>query len=101
MGSEMCIRDSRNYFEIDGERYSHEIDPRTGRPVSHNLAAAFVIDESAAVADAYATALMVLGPDQARALLAKTGINGYLIFRLDNSEFDHYASPGFIPYINN
>ncbi len=93
--------DYRNYFEIDGERYSHEIDPRTGRPVSHNLAAAFVIDESAAVADAYATALMVLGPDQARALLAKTGINGYLIFRLDNSEFDHYASPGFIPYINN
>ena len=41
--------DYRNYFYVDGERYSHEIDPRSGRPVSHNLAAAFVINESAAV----------------------------------------------------
>jgi len=93
--------DYRNYFYVDGERYSHEIDPRSGRPVSHNLAAAFVINESAAVADAYATALMILGPDQARALLARTGISGYLIFRLDNSSFEHYISPGFIPYLNN
>ena len=58
--------DYRNYFEVDGVRYSHEIDPRTGKPVSHNLAAAYVIDESSAVADAWATAYMVLGLDAAR-----------------------------------
>jgi len=93
--------DYRNFFEVDGVRYSHEIDPRTGRPVTHNLAAAYVIDESAAVADAYATALMILGPEQSRSLIARRGIDAYLIFRLDNGSFDHYISPGFIPYVNN
>ena len=48
--------DYRNYFEVDGIRYSHEIDPRSGNPISHRLAAAFVITESAAEADALATA---------------------------------------------
>ena len=55
--------DYRNYWERDGIRFSHTIDPRTGRPVEHALASASVFHESCAVADAYATALMVLGPE--------------------------------------
>ena len=55
--------DYRNYWERDGTRYSHTIDPRTGRPVEHALASASVVHETCAIADAYATALMVLGPD--------------------------------------
>ena len=55
--------DYRNYWERDGTRYSHTIDPRTGRPVEHALASASVFHESCAIADAYATALMVLGPN--------------------------------------
>ena len=55
--------DYRNYFEYDGQRYSHTIDARTGKPVSHNLASVTVVDQSAAFADAMATALLVLGPD--------------------------------------
>ncbi|MDD9889163.1 MAG: FAD:protein FMN transferase [Gammaproteobacteria bacterium] len=93
--------DYRNFFESGGIRYSHEIDPRTGRPVTHNLAAAYVIDESAAVADAYATSFMILGLEQSRALSARNGIHAFLIYRLDNGEFDHYISPGFVPYVNN
>ena len=55
--------DYRNYFEVDGVRYSHEVDPRTGRPINHNLAAVYVIDQSAARADALATAFMIMGYD--------------------------------------
>jgi len=55
--------DYRNYWERDGTRYSHTIDPGTGRPVEHALASASVVHETCAIADAYATALMVLGPD--------------------------------------
>lgn len=63
-GSLATSGDYRNYWERDGVRYSHTIDPRTGRPVEHALASASVFHESCAVADAYATALMVLGPEE-------------------------------------
>lgn len=62
-GSLATSGDYRNYWERDGVRYSHTIDPRTGRPVEHALASASVFHQSCAAADAYATALMVLGPD--------------------------------------
>ena len=58
--------DYRNYFERDGVRYSHEIDPRTGRPITNNLASVTVFAPTAAEADALATALMVMGPERAR-----------------------------------
>ena len=53
--------DYRNFFEVDGVRYSHTIDPRTGWPVNHNVASVTVIAKSAAMADGYATAINVLG----------------------------------------
>lgn len=55
--------DYRNFFLHEGRRYSHEIDPHTGRPVIHELAATTVVAEDCAAADAWATALMVLGPE--------------------------------------
>ncbi|NQT16694.1 MAG: FAD:protein FMN transferase, partial [Planctomycetes bacterium] len=55
--------DYRNYFEQDGVRYCHLIDPRSGRPIRHKLASASVLGPSCARADALATGLMVLGPD--------------------------------------
>lgn len=51
----------RNYFEVGGQRFSHTIDPRTGRPVTHSLLSATVIADDAMTADAWATALIVLG----------------------------------------
>ena len=55
--------DYRNFFEVDGVRYSHTIDPRTGRPIEHSLASVSVVMESCMRADAWATALNVLGPE--------------------------------------
>jgi thiamine biosynthesis lipoprotein len=54
--------DYRDFFELDGRRFSHTIDPRTGRPVAHDLRAVTVIAENAMTADAMATALLVMGP---------------------------------------
>ncbi len=54
--------DYRNFFEYQGARYSHTLDPATGRPVTHRLSAVTVIHPSTAYADAMATALLVLGP---------------------------------------
>lgn len=56
--------DYRNYFERDGRRYSHTLDPHTGRPVEHKLASVTVLDGSALQADGLSTALMVLGPER-------------------------------------
>lgn len=55
--------DYRNFFEQDGKRYSHTIDPATGRPIEHNLASVTVVDDSTMFADAMATAMMVLGSE--------------------------------------
>jgi len=56
--------DYRNHFEVDGVRYSHTIDPRTGRPIEFGLASVSVVHRSCMTADALATALMVLGADE-------------------------------------
>jgi thiamine biosynthesis lipoprotein len=56
--------DYRDFYELDGVRYSHTIDPATGSPVRHSLVSATVLHESCALADAWATAMMVLGPEE-------------------------------------
>lgn len=60
--------DYRDYREVAGRRISHTIDPRSGAPVGHGLASVTVVRESVAEADAWATALMVLGPEEGMAL---------------------------------
>lgn len=71
--------DYRNFFEFEGVRYSHIIDSRSGQPVSHALAAVTVINESVAVADAMATALLTLGPDRGPVVAEELGIAGYFL----------------------
>ena len=90
--------DYRNYFEVDGVRYSHEIDPRTGRPVRHHLAAAYVIADSAALADALATAYMVMGEESAYVHAERRGIAVFLITR-EGDAFAERVSPAFTPYL--
>ncbi|MBP5488027.1 MAG: FAD:protein FMN transferase [Bacteroidales bacterium] len=70
----------RKFYIRDGRKYSHTIDPRTGRPVEHDLLSATVIAPTAAEADALATFFMVVGADSARAYLAKRpDLDAYLI----------------------
>jgi thiamine biosynthesis lipoprotein len=90
--------DYRNYFERDGKRYSHEIDPRTGRPIEHRLASVTVIGETAARADGLATALMVMGETDGPALAEAEGIAALFIIRTDEG-FREVASSAFAPYL--
>ena len=73
--------DYRNFFEYDGVRYSHTIDPRSGAPVTHNGASVTVIADTAAFADAIATALLVLGPDEGFEFAEKENIAALFLLR--------------------
>lgn len=64
----------RQHFMVGGQEYAHILDPRTGSPIAHSLASVSVIHASAALADGYATALLVLGPLEGRAFAEKLGL---------------------------
>tara|TARA_Y100001970_G_scaffold117123_1_gene145736 strand:+ start:834 stop:1883 length:1050 start_codon:yes stop_codon:yes gene_type:complete len=89
----------RNYFEVEGIRYSHEIDPRSGHPISHQLAAAFVISESAAEADALATAFMILGLEESKLIIEDGDIPAFLITRNSKNKFKTFVSSPFSAYL--
>jgi len=91
--------DYRNFYEFEERRYSHTIDPRTGKPVAHKLASVSVLHPSVAYADGVATALMVLGTEQGYALASKLGISAYFIYKT-SSGFDVKATDGFLNYIS-
>ncbi len=61
----------RQHFAAAGKEYAHVLDPRTGRPIEHTLASVSVVNDLAAQADGFATALLVLGPDAGRRLAEK------------------------------
>jgi len=71
--------DYRNYYEEDGVRYAHIIDPRTGAPMPMRGASVSVVHADAATADAWATALTVLGPDEGYALAQREGLAALFI----------------------
>ncbi len=90
--------DYRNYYEIQGRRYSHTIDPVSGRPVTHNLASVSVVAPSAAKADAWATALSVLGPERGYQLAEKNGLAAYFIVGQEEG-FQVLITPEFEQYL--
>ena len=73
--------DYRNYYEKEGKRYSHTINPKTGYPITHKLASVTVLNKSAMIADAQATAIMVLGETQGKAYAEQQGLMVYMIIR--------------------
>lgn len=89
--------DYRNYYELDGKRLSHTLDPATGRPITHQLASVTVIHPSCMMADGLATALTVMGTERALAFAEEQGLAVYLLtktgdgFRVDmSSAFEKY-----------
>jgi len=90
--------DYRNFFERDGKRFSHLIDPRTGYPVEHDLVSVTVVHGSTALADAWATALAVLGTEQALATAEAQHLAVYLISRRGDVLVASMSS-GFKPYL--
>ncbi|RXE48042.1 FAD:protein FMN transferase [Chromohalobacter israelensis] len=90
--------DYRNYYEEDGRRYSHTIDPRTGRPITHHLASVTVVAEQSSTADGLATALEVLGPKKGMDLANREDIAAYFIVKTDEG-FTTELSDAFHAYL--
>lgn len=90
----------RNYHEIDGVRYSHSIDPRTGRPITHRGVSVTVVMPltDAAMADAWATALNVLGPDAGLPVAEKMGVPAYYLVKT-SSGFEEKYTPAFRSFL--
>lgn len=84
--------DYRNFFEYEGERYSHVIDARSGRPPTHDLASVTVVGDSAAIADAMATALMVLGPTEGMELAEREQVAAYFQLRTEDAVTEEMSS---------
>lgn len=84
----------RNFYYKGGKKYAHTIDPRTGYPVQHSLLSATVLAKSSAVADAYATAFMVMGIERAKAVLERhPGLMAYFIYAKPDGTNDVWFSP--------
>ncbi|MDW7745324.1 FAD:protein FMN transferase [Halomonas sp.] len=89
--------DYRNFFEHDGQRYSHTLDPRTGRPIDHRLASVSVVHPSDAWADAWATALLVLGEEAGMALARERSLAVLMLVR-EGEGWTSLASPAFVDH---
>ena len=90
--------DYQNFFEHQNIRYSHIIDPITGFPVQRDLVSATVISNSAMIADAFATALILLGSDKAIALANQRNLAVYLI-KKDDQKYIELMSSKLLNYL--
>ena len=85
--------DYRRFFAHAGKRISHTIDPRTRRPVEHAMASVAVVHTSCMWADAWATALMVAGPDDGPALAERERLAALFRWRASDGMWQETASP--------
>ena len=85
----------RNFYEKDGKKYAHTIDPRTGHPVQHSILSSTVLAKDCATADAYATAFMVLGLEEAKKVLAQhPDLMAFFIYSDDEGGTHDWCSQG-------
>lgn len=84
--------DYRRFREEGGTRLSHSVDPSTGAPIANDVASVTVLHESAMLADAWATAITILGQDRGMALATRQGIAAYLIRRTETGG-QEYMTP--------
>ncbi len=85
----------RNYYEKDGKKYAHTIDPHTGYPVQHSILSSTVLAQDCATADAYATAFMVLGMDEAKKVLKKhPELMAFFIYSDKDGEMKDWMTEG-------
>ena len=95
--NDMAMATSGNYRKFyykDNRRYAHTIDPRTGYPVQHDLLSATVMAPTCAMADAYATAFMVLGTEKAKEVLNRhPDMKAYFIYTDAKGDYAVWHSP--------
>ena len=94
-GSAATSGDYIQFFERNGQRYSHVLDPRTGKPVTHPLASVTVVAEDTARADALSTALMVMGPEDGFAFASQQHIAACFGTREGGDELRVTTTPAF------
>jgi len=88
--------DYRNYFETDGKRFSHIIDPRTGYPVNNGVVSVSIVADNCMFADGLATAIMVMGLDHGMALIGSLkDVDAFVIVRKTDNEYTHHKTEGF------
>jgi thiamine biosynthesis lipoprotein len=86
----------RKFFEEEGVRYSHTIDPVTGYPVRHSLLSVSVLAKDCATADAFATGFMVWGVERSKAFLEnRKDLEAFFIYEDENKNLKTYYTPGF------
>ena len=86
----------RKYYEKNGIRYSHTIDPKTGFPVKHSLLSVSVISDNTALADAYATSFMVMGFEKARDFVEHhSTLEAFFIYSDSTGHNKTYGTRGF------
>ncbi|HSI74331.1 MAG TPA: FAD:protein FMN transferase [Lunatimonas sp.] len=91
----------RNFYIVDGKKFSHTISPFTGYPVVHGLLGATVVADDCMTADAYATAMMVMGTEKSIALQKEIeGLEIFLIYNDENGVLKSYVSEGLKPYLS-
>lgn len=83
--------DYRNYFETDGQRFSHIIDPATGKPINHNLVSVTVIHPSSMTADGLSTTLMVMGNDQGMKFAVENNLAALFIYKTDHGFSEQFT----------
>lgn len=90
----------RKFYEKDGVKYSHTINPKTGRPVKHTLLSATVITNTCSYADAYATTFMVVGLEKSKEILAENSdLEAILIYEDEKNEIQTFVSQGISKFI--
>ncbi|MTC61533.1 FAD:protein FMN transferase ApbE [Providencia rustigianii] len=90
--------DYRNYFEQDGVHFSHTIDPKTGKPISHKLVSITVLADDCMTADGLSTGLNVLGPEAGLALAEKMNVPVFMIVKTDKG-FEERYTKAFEPFL--
>lgn len=90
--------DYRNYYELDGQRLSHTIDPVSGKPIHHKLVSVTVVAPECMTADGLATALMVMGPEKGMAFAQQHGLAVFMVTKTADG-FQEAYSEAFSPYL--
>ena len=92
----------RKFYVKDGVKYAHTINPKTGKPVQHSILSATVVAENCALADAYATAFMVMGVTKSMEFVSKNpdlNLDVYLLYDNGSGMVQQIMSAGFEAYL--
>jgi len=86
----------RNFHEVNGKKYSHTINPKTGFPELNSLLSASVVAKDCATADGFATAFMVMGLDKAWEIAQNIpDVDAYFIYSDENGQMNVKFTPLF------